>query len=191
MEFPKNASSEISEISVAQYAPKKCPKCNSGNLIIRSSYKRTISELGNIDTKKIIKLQVATFKCGDCGFVFVPEHPDYPKKYEYSRRVIQTALSLHFKKNLSGNKIAEYLGEYFNVNVPPKTIYNWINVLTEDFMKSEFRNDPEEALDAYKALTIDATYFNLGKGMIGKKNDVQSLSAVKLSKGIYLLTWWE
>ena len=98
---------------------------------------------------------------------------------------------MHFKKNLSGNKIAAHFAEYFNVRVPPKTIYSWINDLTEDFMKSEFKNEPIKALEAYKSLTIDGTGFSLGTDVIGKKNDVQSSSAVKLSEGIYLLTWWE
>ena len=58
-------------------------------------------------------------------------------------------------------------------------------------MKSEFKAEPEKALKAYKALTIDGTGFSLGNKLLGKKNNVQSLSAVKLSNGIYLLTWWE
>jgi hypothetical protein len=98
---------------------------------------------------------------------------------------------MHFKKNVSGNKIAAQLAEYYNVQVPPKTIYSWINDLTEDFMKSEFKNEPIKALEAYKSLTIDGTGFSLGTDVIGKKKDVQSSSAVKLSDGIFLLTWWE
>jgi len=98
---------------------------------------------------------------------------------------------MHFKKNLSGNKIAAHLAEYFNIQVPPKTIYSWINDLTEDFMKNEFKNEPIKVLEAYKSLTIDGTGFSLGTDMIGKKNAVQSSSAVKLSDGIYLLTWRE
>ena len=58
-------------------------------------------------------------------------------------------------------------------------------------MKSEFKEDPKKALEAYKSLTIDGTGFTLGNDVIGKKNDVQSSSVVKLSDGIFLLTWWE
>ena len=191
MDFTKCVKKEIVKISAEQYAPKTCPFCDSDKIIIRTSHKRNISELGNISTEQYVELHVATFKCENCGCKYTPQHPDYPKGYTYSRNVIQTVLSMHFKKNLSGNKIAAQLAEYYNVKVPPKTIYSWINDLTEDFMKSEFKHEPIKALEAYKALTIDGTGFSLGTDVIGKKNDVQSSSAVKLSDGIYLLTWWE
>jgi len=191
MDFTKLIKKEIVKISAKDYAPETCPFCSSDEIIIRTSYKRSIPELGNIDTRRIIELHVATFKCEKCECKYTPQHTDYPKKYEYSRRIIQTALSLHFKKNFSGNKIAAHLAEYFSVQIPPKTIYSWINALTEEFMKSEFEAEPEKALEAYKALTIDGTGFSLGNQLLGKKNDVQLSSAVKLSNGIYLLTWWE
>jgi len=181
----------IVKISAEQYAPKTCPFCGSHKIKIRTSYKRDISELGNISKELHIELQVATFKCEKCGCKYTPQHSDYPKGYTYSRDVIQTALSLHFQDNLSGNKIAEQFAKYYNVQVPPKTFYSWINDLTEEFMKSEFKNEPIKALEAYKSLTIDGTGFSLGTDVIGKKNDVQSSSAVKLSDGIFLLTWWE
>ena len=191
MDFTKRIKKEIVKISAKDYATETCPFCSSDEIIIRTSYKRSIPELGNIDTRRVVELHIATFKCENCGCKYTPQHPDYPKKYEYSRRIIQTALSLHFKKNLSGNKIAAHLAEYFNVQIPPKTIYSWINALTEEFMKSEFEAEPEKALEAYKALTIDGTGFSLGNQLLGKKKDVQLSSAVKLSNGIYLLTWWE
>lgn len=191
MDFSNCVKKEIRKISVEQYAPKACPFCESREIIIRTSHKRKISELGNISTEQHVELHVATFKCEACGCKYTPQHPDYPKGYTYSRNVVQTALSMHFKKNISGNKIAAQLAEYYNVQVPPKTIYSWIDDLTEDFMKSEFKEEPIKALEAYKSLTIDGTGFNLGTDVIGKKNDVQSSSAVKLSDGIYLLTWWE
>jgi len=191
MDFSRCVKKEIVKISADQYAPKACPFCGSSEVSIRTSHKRTISELGNIDTELFVKLHVATFECHNCGIKYTPQHYDYPKGYESSRRVIQTALSLHFQDNVSGNKIAAQLAKYFNVHIPPKTIYSWINDLTEDFMKSEFKAEPEKALKAYKALTIDGTGFSLGNKLLGKKKDVQSLSTVKLSDGIYLLTWWE
>jgi len=191
MNFSKCVRKDIVKISADQYAPKSCPSCGSGEIVIRTSHKRTISELGNINTELFIELHVATFECESCGNTYTPEHEDYPKGYLYSRSVIQTALSLHFQDNVSGNKIAAQLAKYFNVQIPPKTIYSWINALTEDFMKSEFKNDPKKALEAYKALTIDGTGFSLGNQVLGKKNDVHSSSTVKLSDGIYLLTWWE
>jgi len=191
MDFSKSVKKEIVKISARQYAPEACPFCRSNDIFIRSSHKRTIPELGNIDTKLCIELHVATFKCKNCGVKYTPEHLDYPKGYEYSRRIIQTVLSLHFRKNLSGHKIAAQLAEYYNVQIPPKTIYSWINDLTEEFMKSEFKDEPIKTLEAYKALTIDGTGFSVGNKLLGKKKDVQSSSAVKLSNGIYLLTWWE
>jgi len=191
MDFTKCVKKEIVKISVEQYAPKKCPSCGSNEITIRTSHKRNISELGNINTELYIELHVATFECEKCGCKYTPQHPDYPKGYTYSRSIIQTALSLHLRENLSGNKIAAQLAKYFNVKIPSKTIYSWINDLTEDFMKSEFKKDPKKALEAYKSLTIDGTGFSLGNDVIGKKNDVQLSSAVKLSDGIYLLTWWE
>lgn len=191
MDFSKRVRKEIREISADQYAPKACPFCGGDEITIRTSYKRIIPELGNIDTELLVELQVATFQCKKCGVNYTPEHLDYPKGHEYSRRTIQTALSLHFKKNVSGNNIAAQLCEYYNVQIPPKTIYSWINAFTEEFLKSEFKDEPEKALEAYKALTIDGTGFSLGNTPLGKKNDVQLSSVVKLSKEIYLLTWWE
>lgn len=191
MDFSKCVKKEIVKISAREYAPKMCPSCENREIIIRTSHKRTIPELGNIDTKKFVELHTATFECKKCGAKYTPEHPDYPKGYEYSRRIIQTALSLHFKKNISGNQVAAQLADYYNVQIPSKTIYSWIIDLTEGFMKSEFKNDPKRELKAYKALTIDGTGFSLGNQVLGKKNDGHSLSTVKLSDGIYLLTWWE
>jgi len=191
MDFSKSVKKELRTISAEEYAPEVCPFCTSSEIFIRTSHKRVISELGNIDTEVHVELHVATFECKKCEAKYTPEHIDYPKGYEYSRRVIQTALSLHFRKNVSGNQIAAQLAEYYNVRIPPKTIYSWINDLTEEFMKSEFAGNPESALEAYKALTIDGTGFSLGNTVIDKKNDVQLSSVVKLSSGIYLLTWWE
>ena len=191
MDFSKCVKKEIVKISVMEYAPNTCPFCNSDEIKIRTSHKRNISELGNISKEQQIELHVATFKCKGCGCKYTPQHPDYPKGYSYSKNVIQTALSMHFKKNLSGNKIAAQLADYYNVQVPSKTIYSWINDLTEDFMKNEFKTEPIKALEAYKSLTIDGTGFSMGTDVIGKKNDAQSSSVVKLSNGIYLLTWWE
>jgi len=191
MDFSKRVKKEIVKISADQYAPKACPSCGSSEIIIRTSHKRILSELGNINIELFVELHVATFECKNCGAKYTPEHVDYPKGYEYSRRIIQTALSMHFQDNVSGNKIAAQFAKYFNVQIPPKTIYSWINALTEEFMKSEFKTEPEKALEAYKALTIDGTGFSLGNKLLGKKKNVQLSSAVKLSNGIYLLTWWE
>lgn len=191
MDFNRRVKKEIVKISADQYAPKACPSCGSSEITIRTSHNRIISELGNINSELFVELHVATFECKKCGIKYTPEHADYPKGYSYSRRVIQTALSLHFQDNVSGNRIAAQLAKYFNVQIPPKTIYSWINALTEEFMKSEFKAEPEKALEAYKSLTIDGTSFSLGNKLLGKKNNVQLSSAVKLSNGIYLLTWWE
>jgi predicted RNA-binding Zn-ribbon protein involved in translation (DUF1610 family) len=191
MDFSKSVRKEIRKISADQYAPNACPFCGSEEIAIRTSYKRTIPELGNLDTELIVELQVATYKCKKCGVSYTPEHLDYPKGHEYSRRIIQTALSLHFKKNVSGNMVSAQLSEYYRVQIPPKTIYSWINAFAEEFLKSEFKNEPERALEAYKSLAIDGTEFSLGNTPVGKKKDAQLSSAVKLSKGIYLLTWWE
>ena len=116
-----------------------------------------------------MELHVSTFECETCGNKYTPQHPDYPKGYEYSRSIIQTALSLHFQDNVSGNRIATQLAKYFGVQIPPKTSYSWINALTEDFMKSEFKVEPKKALEAYKALRMDGTGFSLGNKLLGKK----------------------
>lgn len=142
MDFSHCVKDEFVKISARQYAPNVCPFCKSRKISIRTSHERTIFELGNIDTRRIVKLHTATFQCEKCGRKYIPQHPDYPKILQYSRRVIQTALSMHFKKNLSGNKIAAHLAEYFNVQVPPKTIFSWINTFTEDFMKASLKRSP-------------------------------------------------
>ena len=58
-------------------------------------------------------------------------------------------------------------------------------------MRSEFKTETEKALEAYKSLTIDGTGFSLGNKLLGKNSNVPLVSAVKLSNGIYLLTWRE
>ena len=113
MDFSRRVKKEIVKISADQYAPNACPSCGSSEITIRTSHKRIISELGNINIELFVELHVATFECKKCGAKYTPEYVDYPKAYEYSRRIIQTALSLHFRKNLSGNKIAAQFREYY------------------------------------------------------------------------------
>ena len=191
MEFKREKRTIIKTIEFKEYFDDICPFCGSKNVIIRSSRIRKIQDLGTTVEKVIVHLNIATINCKDCSAEFSPEHLDYPAKYEYSLNVLEYALTRYHYHNISGNAIARDLKVLHNVEMPETTVYTWLKRLSPEFLKDRLAKKPDNIPSNIKALTIDGTYVNIGKEIIGKKKHVDSFSVTKLEDGRYLLMWWE
>ncbi len=191
MEFKREKRKTIKTIELSDYYDGICPFCDSKNTIIRSSRVRKLQELGTTVEKVIVHLTSATIHCKDCGAEFSPDHLDFPAKYEFSMNVLEYALTRYHYHNVSGNDIARDLGLLNSVKVPEATVYSWLKRLSPDFIKDRLAKKPEDVPSNIKALTVDGSYVNIGKELIGKKKDVESFSVTKLEDGRYLLMWWE
>ena len=191
MKFDKETEVIYKDISPQQYFDGICPFCSYKSLKIRSSRIREIQDLGTPSKKLIIRLEMQTLICRSCKSVFSPDHPSYPSKYEYSKDIIEYVLTRYNYHNISGNAIARDLALLHNVKIPVTTVYSWLKDHSPEFIKANLEKDPENLPPNIKSITIDGTYVNMGKDIIGKKNDVQSLSVTKLKDGRYLLMWWE
>jgi len=191
MKFTNKIREKRIEIAVTDYFDGKCPFCQSTQTIIRSSYIKQIPDLGNSIEKVIIDLTVAYYKCKACVRNFTPEHPMYPPNYQYSLTIIQHALLRYHYHNASGRKITEELRLLHNVDVKEATIYAWLKGKSPEFIKSRLTKDSDDLPSNIKAITVDGTYVDVGRDIIGKKKLVESLSVTKLEDGRYLLMWWE
>lgn len=191
MEFKREKRTNIKTIELKDYFDGICPFCGSKNLVTRSSRIRKIQDLGTTIEKVIVHLNVVTLNCKDCFAKFSPEHLDYPVNYKYSLNVLEYVLTRYNYHNISGNAIARDLRVLNNVEIPEATIYTWLRKHSPEFIKKNLKNDPKNLPSDIKSITIDGTYVNIGKDIIGKKKDVQSLSVTKLKDGRYLLMWWE
>lgn len=191
MDFNRERRIIIKTIELNDYYDGNCPLCDSNNIIIRSSRVRKLQELGTTVEKVIVHLIIVTLSCKDCGAEFSPEHLDYPSKYEYSMNILEYVLTRHFYHNISGNAIARDLTLLHNVQVPEATIYTWLKRLSPEFLKDRLAKNPKDVPSNIKSLTVDGSYVNIGKELIGKKKHVESFSVTKLEDGRYLLMWWE
>ncbi len=191
MKFEREIETIYKNISTQEDFDGKCPFCGSKGVRIRSSRIREIQDLGTSSKKIIIQLDSQTMECNSCKVVFSLNHHAYPPKYQYSKDVIEYALTRFNYHNVSGNDIARDLAFLHNVQVPEVTVYSWLKEHSPEFIKANLAVDPENLPPDIKSLTIDGTYVNMGKELIGKKKDVDSFSVTKLEDGRYLLMWWE
>ena len=192
MKFDSTIRTTIHIIPLQDYYSMKCPFCDFPNTIIRSSHTRKISDLGSPFEKITVQLKVAYIKCPSCEVKFTPEHPSYPPKLEYSRAIIDYALMRYHYENSSGNIISRSLNQVHNVNVPEATVYSWLKEYSPQFLKARIDSSVKSKdLSHIKTITVDGTYVSVGKDVIGKKKDVESLSVTKLEDGRFLLMWWE
>ena len=191
MKFNREIKTIYKDITPQQYFDGICPFCNSKKLKIRSSRIRTIQDMGTTSKKVIVRLEIQTLNCKECSATFSPDHPAYPSKYEYSKDIVEYALTRCNYHNVSGNNIVRDLALLSNVQVPEATVYSWLKDHSPEFIKTNLAIDPENVPPNIKALTIDGSYVNMGKKLIGKKKDVDSFSVTKLEDGRYLLMWWE
>ena len=178
-------------IQLNSYFDGKCVFCKSKNVIIRSSYHRTIPEMGNQVEKVIARVKMATIYCQDCHATFVPHHPLYPPKMEYAYTILNYVLTRFHFNNDSGEIIARDLSRLHQVDVPVATIYSWLKKYSPEFLKNQIDTSSPEDWSHIKTVTVDGTYVNTGSAVIGKKKDVESFSVTKLENGGYLLMWWE
>ena len=174
-----------------EYFDGKCPFCQSMNLIVRSSRVRSIPDLGSTIEKVIVDLTVSYYECKQCERSFTPEHPFYPPNYQYSLAIIQHALVRYHYQNASGKQIAEELRILHNVEVQEANVYVWLKEISPEFVKSRLAKNPQDIPATIKTITVDGSYIDLSRDIIGKKKAVESLSVTKLADRRYLLMWWE
>jgi len=150
-------------------------------------------DLGGPMRKRMVEVEMKRIQCENpaCLVAFTPEHPLYPKGYHYTWDVIQFSLTQAHRFSQSAERIATQLAEQHQVSVDPKTIQSWVNDKSEEYFSGYFQKHSETAKQDFKAITIDGTWFNKGKALVGKKNIAQFSSVTKLADGTYLLTWWE
>ena len=191
MDFGKKVRPTIKKVDPIEEMGSKCVFCNSANTIIRSSQIRRIPALGSTLEKVIVEIKRPRIKCNDCGEEFMPHHPLYPPKFEYSQAIVEYALTHYHYNNASSKKISRDLKLLHQVDVPEDTIYSWITTHSPAFIEKQLNNDPAADLSHVKSITIDGTHVSTGKDIIGKKKLVDSLSVPKLKNGDYLLMWWK
>jgi len=191
MDFSLPVHTTYKDIRSDDYFSGQCPLCGSTRLTIRTSRIRELLDLGSTSEKVIVRLDVVTFRCKKCTGQFTPEHPLYPPKYEYSRAIIEYALTRFHYHNASGKVIARDLTVLHNVPVSEATVYSWLKRHSPAFLKVKLANQPAQVPKHIKAITIDGSYVDLGKEIIGKKKHAESFSVTKLEDGRYLLMWWE
>lgn len=193
MGFFQEPRLERVSVSFSSYFSGMCPFCAFKNWKVIESWIHSVQDLGAPMRKRIVDIEMKRIQClnSTCNTIFTPEDPLYPKNYHYSADVIQFALTQAHRFTNSAQLIAHQLEEQHQVNVEPKTIQSWINDKSEEYFQTYFQQHPDTAKQDFKAITIDGTWFNKGKDLIGKKKDVRFSSVTKLVDGTYLLTWWE
>lgn len=188
MDFKTPIKTTYTDISYKDYFDGECPTCNSTALTIRSSYTRTIPDLGGPREKRYVRIEVKYFICKDCGAQFSPKHPEYPPKLEYTPNIILYALERYYHDNVTAPQIADVLNNSHQVDVPPDTVHTWIKLHSEAYLNSIEKDKSLDEAELIKAVTIDGTYTSTGRDIIGKKKPVVSLSVTKDHDGTYLLT---
>ena len=191
MDFTTDAKWTIKEIDINEIFDKKCPFCKSTDIKQRSSRIRKVQDLGSPLEKVTINLTVRTYDCLACERQFSPEHPLFPPDYEVSKSILEYALTRYNYHNVSGNAIARDLKILHHVDVSEQTVYSWMKKHSPEFIKSKLDDNINNRPQNVKAISIDGTYTNLMKDIVGKKKHVESLSVTALENGQFLLMWWE
>jgi hypothetical protein len=193
MDFQRKTSTTVLKVCFSDYYSGECLFCGGKLYKIVDSWLKKVAQLGGPAWKVNVEIEMKTILClnPECEMKFTPEHPNYPKGFHYSLDVIEKALNQAHHFTRSAQDIAFLLKEDHNVEVSSKAVQGWINAFSEEFFQAYFSKHPDTAVDDFRAITIDGTWFSQGKALIGKKKAVQSLSVTKLQGGHYLLTWWE
>ncbi len=191
MDFDKEVIITRKDVDPLERFDGTCPFCGSSTVITHSSRIREVPDLGTTMEQVIARIKEPRMLCQECSKEFVLHHPFYPPKYEYSKAVVEHALTLFHYMNVSGKQIALKLKTLHQVEVSEATIYSWLKTLSPAFLKPRLEENQEKTLEQVKTISIDGSYVNLGKAIIGKKKHADSLSVTKLKNGHYLLMWWE
>jgi len=191
MDFSVETIKTEKEVDFSEIFNGHCPFCNSKDVKKRSCHNRNVQELGTPFEKVVVFLTIRTYECQLCKSQFTPEHPLYPPKYEVTKAVLKYALTRYNYNNSSGNEIARDLALLHNVEVSEQTVYKWLKDLSHDLVKARLNKDKNDLPQNVQAISVDGTYTNIAKDIIGKKKGVESLSVTKLDDGRFLLMWWE
>jgi len=191
MDFFQDVRDIIEHVAFHSYYNGECPFCRCRNFTIIDTRSRTLPDLGGPTRRLSVDLEVKTIQCVECGMTFTPEHPYYPPFLHYTLDVVQFALSLAHRRELSAQVISALLWEEHHVEVDPKTVQSWVNTYSEQYFQTYFAKKPQTAVEDFRAITIDGTHFRAGKDLIGKKKVAEFSSVTRLAGNAYLLTWWE
>ena len=193
MAFNREIRTTILHEHFQDYFSGECPFCGHKNYKIVDSWIKTVPQLGGPAWKVLVEIEMKRIEClnSECSMQFTPNHPDFPKGLHYALDVVEKALNQAHRFTNSAQRIAIQLREEHQIKISPKTIQSWINTYSETYFQDYFRAHNETAAKDFKAITIDGTWFNRGKDVIGKKKAARSFSVTKLPGGHYLLTWWE
>ncbi len=193
MDFESKTRTKILTEHFRDYFSGECVFCRCKNYKIVDTWTKTVPQLGGPAWKVSAEVEMKTICClnPECNMRYTPEHPHYPKGMHYSLDIIEKALNQAHRFTHSAIEIAAQLKEEHNVDVSPKAVQKWINDYSEEYFQVHFKKHPNTAVRDFRAITVDGTWFNQGKDLIGKKKAAQSLSVTKLPGGHYLLTWWE
>ncbi|TFG24076.1 MAG: hypothetical protein EU532_12895, partial [Promethearchaeota archaeon] len=162
MNFKTVVNTSYRDIPVEEYFDGSCPKCGSLALGIRSSYKRTLLDLGAPQERRFVRLKVNYFECGTCDHPFSPKHPEFPSKLEYSPSIIHYVLERYHRDNISGNKIADVLKKSHEVDVPVDTVYSWIKIHSAEYLKAMEQEKIIDHPESIKTVTLDGTFTSAG-----------------------------
>ena len=187
MDFTNTNTTSHENIRIEDYFDGYCRECRSTKLTIRSSYKRTVKDLGTPREKRFVCIKINYYECKECGASFSPKHPAYPPKLEYTPAVIHYAMDRYYEGNQSAKKIAHVLKRSHHVEINKDTIATWVKRYTDEYLEAIQEEEGFEDADQIKAVTIDGTYTSTGKDVLGKKKSAASSSGTKEKDGIYLL----
>jgi len=66
-----------------------------------------------------------------------------------------------------------------------------VKELSPDIINYWLSKDKSDLPQNIQAISVDNTYTNISKDIIGEKKGVESLSVTKLDDSRFLLMWWE
>ncbi len=161
---------EVREISDLDHPPQQCPQCESKEIRRKTYHIRTLQDMGDINTKRIVRYEEITWECKKCHVTFVVDHHLIKGGARYTDSVIDYAKYRVLEKGDSANRVAEDLNRLHHVKVSTKTILNWVNPEdANEKLPTEFKRVGEEERNLSEVLSIDGTF----KSVKQKKNEIR------------------
>jgi hypothetical protein len=116
-----------------------CPFCNSSNLAINHSRRRTIADIGTKQVRKWLEFESLHLKCNACACIFPCKREEIIPGLSATKEVLENVLLYHFKFGNSEQKTVELMETFYSVQLKPKTILQWIKRFGKAYCKA---NDP-------------------------------------------------
>ncbi len=161
---------EVREVSDLDHPPQQCPQCESKEIRRKTYHIRTLQDMGDINTKRILKYEEITWECKKCHIMFVVDHPLIKGGARYTDSVIDYAKYRVLEKGDSANRVAEDLNCLHHIKVSTETVLNWINPKDKDEKHpTEFEPLEEEEKNLAEVVSIDGTF----KSVKAKKNETR------------------